>query len=426
MSTTVNETLTQTYNAYNSPRGLKEDAELTHVGRGTPAGEYHRRFWQPVCYEEDLTDLPLKIRILGEDLVAFRTAKGEYGLVEQRCSHRGASLEYGVISDEGIRCAYHGFHYAPDGTILGTGSGAPIAHAGKLCHGAYPLFVFHGLIFTYMGPPELKPCFPMYDIYDDPHITIESGRERACVNEANYLQITENGQDPVHVAWLHVITTGAQRGFTPEAGKVPVMQWLPNESGRIMYIACRRFDEDPELVWVRALDSFLPPNDILPAKENISQRPYLKGFTVPIDDYNTRRMFLLLNDDRFPLRDFLRKPAFGQQNDRSYEEGQRHPGDYEMMVSQGPIAIHGYEHLTSTDYGVIAFRQAIREGIRAVQEGRDPAGITRDPNYRIRTYSQNTVVRVPVADTPQADEQLLKKIGREVTFSDLQHTLPPL
>jgi hypothetical protein len=84
-----------TYDAYHSPRGLKEDAELTRVGRGTPCGEYLRRFWHPIAYTFDVKDLPLKQRIMGEDLVLFRNGKGEFGLVEQRCSHRGASLNTG-------------------------------------------------------------------------------------------------------------------------------------------------------------------------------------------------------------------------------------------------------------------------------------------------------------------------------------------
>ena len=412
--------------AYHSQRDLLEDADITRVGRGTPCGELLRRYWQPVGYEEELTDLPLRVRILGEDLVLFRTGSGDYGLVEQRCSHRGASLEYGVISERGIRCAYHGFHYAPDGTILETGSGAPLGLAGKLCHGAYPLVAFHGLIFAYMGPPEKKPPFPMVDIYDDPYITIEPGRERGCINECNWLQIAENGQDPVHTAWLHVLTTGAQRGFSDEVGIVPVLQWVQNDMG-LQYIATRRMGD---LVWVRVRDSFqpnagmIPPNDF-EAKENISQRPAQISWTVPIDDYSSKRFYLLFNDERNPLRPFQRQRGFGQANDRPYEERQRRPGDYEMMTSQGPIAIHAYENLTTTDYGVIALRQLLRDGIRAITEGRDPLGIVREEGKRLRTRAQNTVVRVPPAESPEADVLLLKKIGLEIAEGDLLHALPP-
>jgi hypothetical protein len=267
----------------------------------------------------------------------------------------------------------------------------------------------------------------MLDIYDDPHLTIEPGRERSSTWDCNWLQITENGMDPVHVAWLHVLTTGAQRGFTAEAGILPTMDWVQNERG-IHYIACRRVDD---LVWVRVRDKFmanmaiLPPNDVT-YKENISQRPYQVTWVVPLDDTNTRRFYLMLNDDRNPLRPSQRQRGFGQAKDRPYEESQRRPGDYDVVVSQGPITIHAYENLTSTDYGVIAFRNLYREGIRAVHEGHDPAGIVRDPQTRIRTRTQNTIVRVAPAVTPEADELLLKNVGRAIAESDLLHTLPPV
>jgi len=418
----------QKYDAYHSPRDLSDDGLLTRVGRGTPCGEFLRRYWQPFAYTQDVTDLPLKVRLLGEDLVLFRTGRGEYGLVEQRCSHRGASLEYGVISDEGIRCAYHGFHYAPDGTILATGSGAPMANAGKLCHGAYPVFVFHELIFAYMGPPELKPPFPMLDLYTDPDITVEPGRERSCNVECNWLQITENGQDPIHTAWLHAITTGTQRGFSDEMGIIPVMQWVETENG-MQYTATRRVGDN---VWVRVNDRMMPnygliaPSDEHADKENISQPANHATWVVPTDDYNTKRLYLMFNDRRNPIRPLQRRLGFGQSAERPYAERQRRPGDYDMFVSQGPIAIRDHERLTSTDYGVIAIRKLTLDGIRAVQEGRDPLGIYRDPNHVIRTFAQNTIVRVPPAETPEADAILLKKIGREIAHSELLHTLAPV
>jgi hypothetical protein len=195
MTTALNEILTTTYSAYHSRRDLPEDAELTRVGRGTPMGEYMRRFWQPVAYASEVTDLPLEVRLLGEDLVLFRTARGAYGLVEQQRSQS-----------------------------------------------AYPLHVFFDLIFAYMGPPEKQPPFPMLDLYDDPNMTLESGIERSTVTECNWLQIHENAMDPVHTAYLHALTTGTQRGFSDAMGVVPVLQWVQSEIG-MYYIAVRRVDD---------------------------------------------------------------------------------------------------------------------------------------------------------------------------------------
>jgi nitrite reductase/ring-hydroxylating ferredoxin subunit len=423
--------LSLAYDAYHSARGLAEDAELTHVGRGTPCGEYFRRYWQPVAYEAEVSDLPLRVRIMGEDLVLFRNGRGAYGLVEQRCSHRGASLEYGVISDEGIRCAYHGFHYAPDGTILATGSGAPMANAGKLCHGAYPLHVFHGLIFAYMGPPEKKPPFPMLDLYDDPHISVIPAPERVSDLECNWLQVHENGMDPIHTSWLHVLTTGTQRGFSDAVGIVPVMFWAPTETG-MYYVAARRLEED-DRVWFRVNDKFMPnfgiipPNDDMETeRENISKRPYLLNWNLPVDDGNTKRVYLLLNDDRNPLRPSQYQRGFGQINDRPYAQRQREPGDYDAMTGQGRIAIHAYENLTTTDRGVILFRELYRAGIRAVAEDRDPVGVIRDPQAKIRTRTQNTLVRVPRAESPAAEARLLERVGRELAEGDQLHRFPPV
>lgn len=100
---------------------------LTRVGPGTPAGELLRRYWHPVAIASDLSaENPTKfVRILGEELVLFRTPKGEAGLLEDRCSHRGASLCYGRVEDRGIACAYHGWLYDIRGNCLETPAEPP-------------------------------------------------------------------------------------------------------------------------------------------------------------------------------------------------------------------------------------------------------------------------------------------------------------
>ena len=109
---------TMKFGGYHRRRSAREDAELTHTSAGTPGGEYLRCMWQPVCLAEELGDVPLCVRMLGEDLVLFRTRAGALGLVEKHCSHRGASLEYGLPTERGLQCCYHGWHFAPDGTVL--------------------------------------------------------------------------------------------------------------------------------------------------------------------------------------------------------------------------------------------------------------------------------------------------------------------
>ena len=106
------------YGAYHKTRVPDYDPELAETGPGTPMGEYLRKSWQPVCLSEELTDVPKAIRIMVEDLVAFRDRSGRIGVLQRHCSHRGTSLEYGIIQPKGIRCCYHGWVYDVDGTIL--------------------------------------------------------------------------------------------------------------------------------------------------------------------------------------------------------------------------------------------------------------------------------------------------------------------
>ena len=152
------------YGAYHHRRVPAEDGELTRVGPDTPCGEYLRRFWQPVCYSDDLRDLPIKLMILGEELVVFRDRRDAVGLLELHCPHRGTSLEYGLVGERGIRCCYHGWLFDVDGTILETpGEPASSTLKDRLCHGAYPTREAHGIVFAYMGPPDRIPPFPSYD-----------------------------------------------------------------------------------------------------------------------------------------------------------------------------------------------------------------------------------------------------------------------
>src|SRR5438105_2697591 len=201
MATTVASPVA-TFSAYFKRDVPEEDRELTHVGPGTPCGEYLRRFWHPVGLSADLQDLPRAIRILGEDLVLFRSGEGQVGLLQPHCSHRGTSLEYGTVERQGLRCCYHGWMYAPDGRILDTpGEPAESNHKDRFVHGAYPTREYKGLIFAYMGPPDKRPAFPILDTFEMPgyRMVAQFGEPSSC----NWLQQAENNMDPVHLVYLH-------------------------------------------------------------------------------------------------------------------------------------------------------------------------------------------------------------------------------
>ena len=215
------------YNGYNTRPAAEDDSLLTKVGPGTPCGEYMRRYWHPFLLGSELKDLPLPVRLLGEDLVVFRDGSGRLGLLHRHCSHRGTSLEFGIIAERGIRCCYHGWHYDVDGTILDTPAEPTGRIKGNFCQGAYHVREEHGLIFAYMGPPEAVPEFPVYDTYDHPQ---ENRITPFKMNlPCNWLQIVENASDPMHNAFLHAIVSGQQ--FSPAFKVLPQLDFPRRRSG---------------------------------------------------------------------------------------------------------------------------------------------------------------------------------------------------
>ena len=404
--------LNTAYSAYHHREQPQEDEELTHVGPGTPCGEYLRRFWHPMITSEELHDLPRRVRLLGEDLVAFRDKSGALGLLELYCAHRGTSLEFGLLCEKGLRCCYHGWRFDVDGKILETpGEPSDSTLKDRLYHGAYPVQEYAGLVFAYMGPPDQQPDFPIFDTYDLPGYQLLP--TRGYIWPCNWLQVKENSMDPAHLAFLH--TLPGSTGFTDDLGALGEWDYLETQAGMV-YIDTRR---QGEKVWVRVAD-FIPPNihQFPPNADPMAQRtgvnrPTATRWAVPIDDTHTMQ----IGFNRAPAgRDVRRNAGFGQDGNRPYEERQRVPGDYDAQVSlHGGIARHGLEHLASTDRGITILRNMLRRGIRAVQQGADPRHGPPQDGRIIPTYSQDRVVAgIPPAPTPEEDTRLLREIGRKV------------
>jgi nitrite reductase/ring-hydroxylating ferredoxin subunit len=415
------------YGGYFHRQVPAEDSELTHVGPDTPCGEYMRRFWQPICFSDDLKDLPHRVKILGEELVAFRDRSGEVGLLELHCPHRGTSLEFGLVGDKGIRCCYHGWLFDCDGRILETpGEPADSTLKDRLFHGAYPVHEAFGLVFAYLGPPEQKPPFPTYDSLIRPGYRVIPGRK--YFYPCNWLQIQDNTMDPTHTAFLHTIVSGAV--FTEEFGVLPELDYVETPIGMI-YVGTRRIGDN---VWTRMVEVVLPNlQQVAPIWETGRQErpfsgPMMSRWLVPMDDTST--MFIELRhvseiDGETPAWWADREQMLpGQVAMDSYEEGQRHPGDYEAQVSQRPIAVHGLEHLGETDRGVSMFRRQMRRGIRAVKAGKDPQGVCREEGVIVPTYCNNTVAHMPAAASEAADKQMMREAGMRLARGYLSD--PPL
>ena len=398
------------FSGYHYDEGLSEDQELTHVGPRTPCGEYLRRFWQPAIFLDELKDLPVRLRILGEDVVAFRDRGGNVGILKLHCSHRGASLEFGQIAERGIRCCYHGWLYDVDGRILDTpGEPAESRLKDSFYHGAYPTHVQDKLVFVYMGPPEKKPVFPVYDTYCRAEFRPWVGVRH--VIPCNWLQIKENSMDPAHLSFLHTIDGAV--GFPSELRLDSVLDYIETPIG-MAYVATRRVSDK---IWVRMSD-FICPNihQFGPFTLNFSEelpriRPEQTFWSVPVDDTHTTNFRM-----RFVRKDDNRPPQLlvDGQDAGDYEKRQRVPGDYDAQVSQRPIAVHAHEHLGTTDRGVFLLRKMLREGIRAIGSERETKGLLTREDGVIPTYASDVILRVPPAPTPEADRKLVRETGRKM------------
>jgi 5,5'-dehydrodivanillate O-demethylase oxygenase subunit len=177
-----------------------ENELLTRVGPGTRMGALLRRYWWPVWFTEQVTDKPVPVRLLGEDLVLFREPSGKLGLIERYCAHRRVSLEFGRVEEGGIRCCYHGWKYGADGSCVDLPlepEGSGLKRDVKLS--GYAVFEAGGLIFAYLGPKPV-PAFPRWDLlFREAGLTKVGADEEHC----NWLQRAENTVDQHHLCSLH-------------------------------------------------------------------------------------------------------------------------------------------------------------------------------------------------------------------------------
>lgn len=406
------------YQGYHQPIEGEFDRELTEVGRGTPCGEYLRRFWQPVAMSSELGDLPLAVELLGEPLVLFRDRSGDLGLLHRHCSHRGASLEYGIPAEHGIVCCYHGWHYDVDGTLIKAGSepgDSPLC--GRIVHGAYPVHEVDGIIFGYLGPPQDKPAFPRFDTQDQPDT---EAIPFSITTPCNWLQVYENTQDPIHVLHLHARSSGVQ--FGKASGLDQEIEYRTTPLGMIN-VQSRRVEDH---LWVRSTESILPNINQTGAifeeadRQVIFQRSAILRWMVPVNDTVTRTIGWRFFSDQLDPHGRGDRRQVGRESidfigqteeERSYAERQRQPGDYEAQVSQRSVARHSLEHHAGSDAGVIRLRHLLRKAIRA-QSGGEGSRLPDNGAHGIATYIQDTVCDWPAGSA--SEREMLVTAGSRV------------
>ena len=430
--------LTKPHSAYYHREVPKEDAALMHVGPGTPAGEYLRRFWQPVAYSNELKDLPLRVRVMCEDLVLFRDKSGNVGLLELHCNHRGTSLEYGKIEDHGIRCCYHGWLFDVDGRILETPlESADSTLKDRLHHGAYAVTEYANMVFAYMGPPDKMPELPTFDLMELRGYRLESGEVGGGPNykPCNWMHLVDNFLDPMHEEILHATNSGVQMNdkngrMVQELAIIGEAEFIETPTG-IVTLDLRRVTEDT--VWVRNIEYIWPnilvlgtappfPVEFGPDEDEVHSIPFLIDWSVPIDDTQTMEFGLVLTATgnanprtAEPMLAFL-----ANSGGRTYDEMQRFPGDYEAQIGQRPIARYALEHLGVSDKGVTMMRKMMRRDIRAVQQGEDPVGVVRETGKIVPTHGGDTVLRIPSAPSEEEDKKVMHKAARDMVYRYLK------
>jgi len=342
------------------------DTELVEVGRGTPCGEMLRRYWHPIATAEEVTDLPLSVRVLGEDLILFRTPQAGYGLVYPRCAHRGTSLLYGKIEERGIRCCYHGWLFDTRGRCLEQPCERDCGKVAKYRQPWYPVEERYGLVFAYLGPLERQPVLPRYDVLEtlaeDEKLVANGtfvGTDPARY-PCNWLQIHENAMDSWHVFILHSTFSNVQ--FHNLMTIRPDIKWESTENGTIA-VQIRKMPEGQtmrRIVEIRLPTVMSVPDPTLTMR-NCWGKSSRMGWTLPVDDVSSRKFNVgKLPKDVPPPRDPW--PIYDGKlwTELTSEEHQRNPGDYEAQVSQGAITLHSEEHLVGSDRGINVSAQIAR------------------------------------------------------------------
>jgi len=363
------------------------DPRLVEVGAGTPSGELLRRYWHPVARSTEATAVPRQVRLLGEDLILFRSTDGPPGLLTPRCCHRGTTLYYGRVEENGIRCPYHGWLFAADGTCLDQPcepgrTAVTLREPNRFRQPWYPVVEYHGLVFAYLGPGDRQPVFPRYDIFvdlgDDEEIVVIDHFAFGGPTEApcNWFQTHENSMDAYHVFILHNTISGPQ--FDPRLEIWPRVSWERHPWG---VSSAQDRDLPDGTVLHRVTEVRVPTIRVIPTPTlSVLGKTNNMSWAVPIDDTHTK-VYALVRKRRSEPPQGL--PVYGEGRswfDLTEEEHQRYPGDYETQVGQGPITLHSEERLATSDRGVSLVRRQFLDQVAVVQAGGDPVGVSFDPD----------------------------------------------
>lgn len=371
---------------------------LVDVSPGMPMGELMRRYWQPCFTSVDLTsDRPRKVRLLGENLILFRDKEGRPGLVAENCCHRGTSLFYGRIEEDGIRCCYHGWKFDTKGNCVDrpseVGRGLKV---GRIRQPWYPVEERYGLVYAYMGPPEKKPVLPRWKIFENlgpdevietrwrPHygpVSDAHDRYEMSPIPVKWLAAYENTMDGPHVPWLHYNHSGDQ------FSKLKLMEGQTEipPYGETEDLVAKMVVAKTQLGVKQGFPMLTPDGrEVLACNEAIiPNSAVIPGFIdmayfVPVDNDHIVQFFLWrskYHGERSNLAEYHWGKGWYELTDA---ERQLSPGDFEAQHSIGAVPFHSREHLSQGDAGIVMLRRRLEEAVRDVADGRDPVGVSFD------------------------------------------------
>ncbi len=403
-----------------------DNALLTRTGAGTPMGDYFRRYWQPVLLAEELPAPdcpPVRVTVMGEDLLAFRETGGRIGLVDPRCPHRGADLFHGRNEESGIRCAFHGWKFDVDGHCVDMPSAPPdTGYRERMRIKAYPTREWGELVWAYMGPPDANAELPQMDFAHMPPAHRLVGKK---LQECNWAQSVEGGLDTAHFSFLHMPATGVR--FGNAAGAVaqanadvqrlawmrddPVPRFTVIQHAAGFVAGAARKTGGADLYW--RISQFMLPNHGL-APNALAGENYQGQTWVPIDDTSCWIYCYAWNPDRpltpeerakfsaghgvfaalvagyMPLRNRANQYLLDRTEQKNLSfTGVRGVAEQDAMIqdSQGRIADRTREHLGPTDLAIVRFRRMMLAGANELCAGKAPLAAVKGAAYRLRSGS---------------------------------------
>jgi len=336
-----------------------ENERLSRVGPDSPAGQLLREYWHPICPSAQLAEpgAVFEFELLGERLVAYRSAEGDVGVVPERCPHRGASLAYGYVEPTGLRCAYHGWMFDRSGRCIDrpfeTAAPTPACHLPP-----YSAREEAGLIFVSMraaGPPP----FPLWDILarTDGGFRIDLQADVTC----NWLQVQENAADVTHTFYLHS-RAFASRGLDDPSGfSAPLLEFgfQPFPFGIVKSWTY----EGPNDVSLEGWGNLL----VFPTMLRIETEMHWR---VPINDTTTRILILAFDPGGQGIS--TRALPSRYDTDGHYTMTDFYSQDAMAWETQGPIASRSHETLGASDVGIVMYRDMLSEAIKSFEHGDQP------------------------------------------------------